>query len=253
MAYAAALISTAIHEVLGHAVAIALSGGSVDHIAIRADGAGVTVSDGGFADSTFVCAAGVVAEWVFGIALFVVAARSRRVFLRLAAIVLAVSLIGEAGPYAFWGSVMADGRDDFGRIVRLHGGAGSAVHWTLTVATGVVWVASDVLVLRAAFRWSEDVLGPLSRGRALALLVGFLVVDAATWSLFDWDGMASGMGRSIVAAGISLDVCIFATLCHVRRSDVVRSDVSVHAWRRAIVVSWLGSAASSAAILVGFR
>jgi hypothetical protein len=248
LAYSSLIASIVVHEVLGHGLTSLAVGGRFDGFVIHADGFGYAMTSGYAGHEVAVLAAGNVVSMALGVLLLFTARRLRgREFACIAALVPALLLVEDAGSYAFWGALSARPPSDFGRIVRIL--STHEAHVALSVATGVVWVGAVVLVVRELFLWIERMAGSLPTGRALVVLATFAAIDAAGWMLFDWDQVTPGLARwpSVVGAGI--DVAVMALMFRFRKSDAPPAAIEPARWRRAIVVSWVASAAFVAVVL----
>jgi hypothetical protein len=259
--YVAQLLATATHEFLGHGLTALLIGGRFTGLSLAWDGMGsaaVQAPEGAGSDVA-ILAGGVTSTCVAGLLLLVVAPRLRNGPGRWVFLVLSAAFLLEGAPYAFWSAWQVEDRGDIGRILLLLEDApdGHAAGWRAAIlaAGALLTLLGTVLPLgrlladvEASFPPSID----LTAVRRTVLATVFGVAGMASWWLFDWEQLVSGLGvlpqvsGSLLIAGTAAWF-ILRRGCGDRTADFAGIPVATMAtWWTAAVVGlaatglWLG-------------
>ena len=222
-AYLAELLSSAVHEVLGHGLAAWYVGGSFCGFQIGWDGGGWAAAyppEGGPPSAeVIVLATGVLAQTEVGIVCLLAAwwYREKRYFLYMALLLISFSCLVNASSYVFWGLYQPEAAPgkvlapnaDFAVIYRLTQG-----HWLQTIllpVSGMLFVVITLVSTSLFFEGVERFVGGCrlhGRTRAAALLMFVIIPGVGGWFLFDWEQVIPGIGRLPCIIGASTQVVI---------------------------------------------
>jgi hypothetical protein len=250
IAYASLLATVLVHEVIGHGFGALAAGGTFDEFAVMLDGTGWARTSGG--SRVFVLAAGVLADLVVAVPLLLLA--GGRWLGRLgcvAAVIFALLLLNDAGPYAFWGAVYARGSSDTARIVNMLGEP--AWRWAIVVASGVVYLAAVWLGTWVLFRAVEDVVGPLRRRRALVVAALVAAGASVLWLAFDFSALVGARDRLPQVVGAVLQAGAAVTVAILRPPGVGAAPPSKSGWVVGIACAWLVSGAIVGSVALWMR
>lgn len=246
LAYVGSVAAVVVHEVLGHGLTAAALGGTLRRFWVQLDLMGAATTSSPPEHRVPVLAAGVVASTLVGAVLVMLARRVRGPWLGLALAVVAAGCLHEGPPYALWNTVFDAGSGDMARLLSLVDR--ERVRPWLLVLSMTALVAGTWFAHLAIFRRCEDLLGPLSRGRAIALGVGMALVVTIGYGVFDW---AALLGRSTpwpTLGALALGLLVAAGLVALRRAEVpTRSRPPAPAWR-AVACAWTATGATVVAI-----
>lgn len=224
IAYCAGIAAVAVHEVLGHGMTALAFGGAFRGFTLKWDGMGWALVEpelnAPLTHQVLIYAGGICATALSGVVLLAsLLLVRRRPHFELTLLVLAMNMLLEGPPYAFWNALHPAPPGDVAVILALLNNAGrerisSYVRWTLFVSGGLVSIGTIVVGSLLFFRSIEDILGredSLRGWRRLLALTLFVGLPGATgWLMFDWNQIAEGIGRmpSLVGAASSVVMAV---------------------------------------------
>lgn len=222
--YIGQILAVAIHEIFGHGLTAVALGGSFDGFGMRWDGMGWAYSslppEASHTDAIMRLAAGVTATISSGLVFLALAYVFRkRIAVRLALLIGAVSCLLEGLPYIFWNAYHPVPPGDIGRILALwcagQSPQGSMPQFVLLSVSGPLLLASTFVLCALLFQGVEQALGGGERLRPMArfwtLLLVLAIPGAAAWFVFDWNQLAPGIGVLPCVAG-AMSVVLAAIL-----------------------------------------
>ena len=212
--YIGQILAVAIHEILGHGLAAVALGGTFDGFGMRWDGMGWAYAslppEASQTDRIVHLAAGVIATISSGLVFLALAhAFRRRIAVRFALLIGAVSCLLEGLPYIFWNAYHPVLPGDIGRILALwcdgQSPQGSMAQIILLSVSGPLLLASTFVLCALLFQAIEQALVGGGRLRPIArfwtLLLFLAIPGAAAWFTFDWNQLAPGIGILPCVAG----------------------------------------------------
>jgi len=249
--YVSGILSTAVHEVLGHGLWAVLLGGEFSGFVLKWDAMGWAYSDLPASATLWhhilYLGSGIIAGIVCGGVLlgfaFVI---SKKPHVQLAMLILSYTCLIDSISYVLWNAYWPVPPGDIGRIIWLWGGPrppdDSIIRWVLLIA-GAMLSAGTVFCFSTSIfvRVETLVLGDgqfKGRSRLLALFLSLALPGSIGWFLFDWNQLAPGVGLLPCVTGALSDVAAAVLLFWYRPKAKYESGVHPIT-RRHLAVSWM--------------
>ncbi|HNT36768.1 MAG TPA: M50 family metallopeptidase [bacterium] len=218
--YVSAILSTAVHEILGHGFCAMLLGGEFSGFVLKWDAMGWAYSElpesAPLSHHIFFSASGIIANLVFGGMLlgfaFIV---SPKPHVQLMLLVVSFTCLIDGISYVLWNAYHPDPSGDIGRIIWLLWSGPQppedlAIRWVLLVGGALIFFATVFFFSTAVFiRVEAVVLGPdrlKGRSRVLALLLFLVLPSLVGWFSFDWNQLVPGIGLLPNMTGVLCEV-----------------------------------------------
>jgi hypothetical protein len=263
--YVAEILSTAVHEILGHGLSAVVLGGTFSGFIFRWDGMGWAFcglpSTAPLTHEVLQLASGIIAEVTCGVALWgVIAFFWRRRDIQLVLLMASFTFLIDGASYVLWNAYRPVPPGDIGRIIWLASPTwppeASVLRWTLLVVGALLCAATTLYFYPALFVRIEALIVPgnqLAGGpRLLALLVFLVLPGCIGWLLFDWNQVAPGIGWLPCAVGV-LSVVVMGGLLFWCRPRFKGSDSARLITRRHIAVAWTGLTVTALPLTLWFN
>lgn len=249
--YVSLILSTAVHEILGHGLCAMLLGGEFSGFVLKWDGMGWAYSDlpatASLSHHILYLASGIAANLTCGAVLLGTALLLRtRPSAQLALFIISFTCLIDGSSYILWDAYHPVPLGDIGRILWLWAGPQfahvSTIRWVLLVVGGLLFVGTTFCCCALAFTRAETlILGGdqfTGRSRFLALVLLLVLPGSVAWFTFDWNQLTPGIGRLPSVTG-ALSMGVAAALLFWYRpgwwlKDRVRSITFPH-----IAVAWV--------------
>lgn len=212
LGYLAIILDVLTHEVLGHGLASSVLGGSFSGFDIQLDGMGRAYVQCETYPRVMLLA-GIMAEFIIGLALLVIAVRSSRV--RLARIcfgVFSFVFLINASSYGFWNSVFPRPPGDLGYVLMVSGSG--VLRWVFVVVFGLALILCSLAANLFFFRCVESLVGGFTKHTACVTVV-FLAMGGLANAAFDWNQLIEGVGTTPQTGGMILQclTCLWLFRC----------------------------------------
>jgi hypothetical protein len=255
--YLGILAGVAVHEVIGHGLTSLAVGGEFLGFQLDFDGMGYAIvplkdSTGGWRRAV-VLSGGVVATFVFGLALFLGGyGLRRRPWAALPLIIVSFGLLMDGIPYIFWNALKPVPPGDVGKVIEMTGS--SLLRVVLIVVGGLSMIAitwAFTTLLFAILQSWLSVANELQNKARLLLLALIGVISGIAWFTFDWNQLVPGIGFIPSFTGLILHLAAAASLLLVRPRLLPLG--STRGIGLAALVGWGLAGISIAAIATWFR
>jgi hypothetical protein len=223
--YVSGILSTTVHEVLGHGLWAVLLGGEFSGFVLKWDAMGWAYSDlpasAPLWHHILYLGSGIIAGIVCGGVLLGLAfVISKKPHVQLAMLILSYTCLIDSISYVLWNAYWPVPPGDIGRIIWLWGGPlppeDSIIRWVLLIAGIMLFAIATFYFCTAIFTRMEALVlnGGQFRGRSrpLALLLFLVLPESVAWLGFDWNQLTPGIGPLPCVVGVLSAVVVAAFL-----------------------------------------